>query len=102
MLLILISTLIGQGPTGSLAIAFQPPAVQYGEVYHTVHQRFFTGCPRCFQRTCGCVQPYIYSRNKAAGQLHVVVFEENNLAQELRTTGDFNDALYQSLSGAIV
>ena len=84
--LILIGALFCQCPAGTFTIAFQPPAVEYGEVHHTVHQRLLTGSTGCFERTCRSVQPDVYTRYQTACQLHIVVFEENNLAQELRTT----------------
>ena len=35
--LVLVSTLLGKSPTGTLAIALKPPTVFYREVYYTVH-----------------------------------------------------------------
>ena len=45
MFRVLVSTLFGQCPTGTFTIAFQPPAVEYGEVYNTDYpvQFLFTG-----------------------------------------------------------
>ena len=35
-------------------------------------------------------------------QLHIVVFEEDNLTQEFRTTGDFDNTFDQTLSCSIM
>ena len=99
--LVLVSTFFRQRPTCTFTVAFQPPSVEYGEVYNTVHQRLLTGSTGCFERTCRSVQPDIHTRYEAACQLHIVVFEEDNLTQELGTAGDFDDSLNQSLTCAV-
>ena len=86
MFLILISTFLSQSPTGTFTVTFEPPAVEYGEVDNTVHQSFFTRRTGSFERTGRRIQPDIYTGNKTARELHVVILEEDNLAEELGTT----------------
>ena len=102
MFLILISTLFGQRPAGTFAIAFKPPAVEYGEVDYTVHQSLLAGCSGSFERTGRCVQPDVDTRYQATGQLHVIVLKENNLTQELGTAGNLDNLLDESLTGTVV
>src|SRR5699024_9864192 len=83
-------------------IAFQPPTVEYGEVYNTVHQRFLTGSTGCFERTSRSIQPDIYTGYQTASQLHIIVFQEDNLTQEFRTTGNFDNSLNQTLACSIM
>ena len=86
MFLILVSTFLSQSPTGTFTVTFEPPAVEYGEVDNTVHQSFFAGRTGSFERTGRRIQPDIYTGNKTARELHVVILEEDNLAEELGTT----------------
>ena len=72
------------------------------ELDNTVHQSLFTGCTGCFQRTSRSIQPNINTGNQTTRQLHIVVFEEDDLTQEFRTTGDFDNTFDQPLSCSIV
>ena len=100
--LILISTFFSQSPTSTFTIAFKPPSIKNREVYYTIHQSLFTRSTRCFQWTSRSIHPNINTRNKATCQLHIIIFEEDNLTQEFRTLRNFYNFLDQSLSCAIV
>ena len=102
MFLVLISTFFGQCPTCTFAVTFKPPSVEYREVQYTIHQRFLTRCTGCFERTGRSIQPDINSGHQTTGQLHIVVFKEDDLTQEFRTLRDLNDSLDQSLTCTIV
>ena len=52
--------------------------------------------------TCRSVQPDIHTRNEATCQLHIIIFQEDNLTQELRTAGNLDDSLNQALTCTIV
>ena len=41
--LVLVGALLGEGPSGAFAVAFEPPAVEHGEVDDAVHEGFFAG-----------------------------------------------------------
>ena len=101
ILLVLVSTLVGQCPTGALNVTLIPPTIEDREVQYTVHLSLLTRCTGSLQRTCRCVQPNINTRDQAASQTHIVVLEEDDLTQELRTARDLDDVLDQALTTAI-
>ena len=80
ILLVFVSTLVGQCPTCTLFVTFIPPSVQYGEVQDTVHLCFFAGCTGCLQRTGRSVQPNIDTCDQVTSQTHIVVFQEDDLS----------------------
>ena len=55
--LILLGTLLGKCPSGTLAIALQPPAILHGEVDNTVHLCLFARGAGSLHRTCRRVHP---------------------------------------------
>ena len=80
ILLVFVSTFVGQCPTCTRFVTFVPPSVQYGEVQDTVHLSFFTRRTGCFQRTGRSVQPNIDTCDQVTGQTHIVVFQEDDLS----------------------
>ena len=76
VLFILISTFIGQCPSGILAVSFIPPTVQHGEIKHTVHQCLLARRTRSFCQPRRGIHPDIHTRDKMARQVHVVILQE--------------------------
>ena len=101
MLLILIGTLVGECPSCTWTIAFIPPSVQNGQIDNTIHERLLTRCTRCFERTCGSVHPDIHAAHQPAGQLHVIILQEDDLTQELGTLAYLIDLLDKTLTCSI-
>ena len=99
--LVLVSAHIGECPTSTFAIAFIPPTIEYREVHNTIHQSLFTRSTRSFERTCWSVHPNVYTTHEAASQLHVVVVEEDNLTNELRTLRDVVNVLDETLTSTV-
>ena len=99
--LVLVCALLGESPTGTLTIAFNPPTIKNREVNHTVHLGLLTRCAGSLERTGRSIHPDIDTRYQATGKLHIVVLEEDNLTEELWTLADFKDLLDKSLSGAV-
>ena len=102
IVLIGVSATFGQSPTGTLAIAFVPPAVLDGEVDDAVHQRLLAAGAGSLLRTGGGVEPDVNATDETTGKVHVVVLEEDDLTEELRTTADVDDALDEPLPCPIV
>ena len=102
LLLVLVSTLLGESPASTLAIALEPPTVEHGEVHNTVHQSLLTRSTTGLERTSWSVHPDVHTSHKAASQLHVIVLKEDNLAQELRTAANLVNLLNQALAGTIM
>ena len=98
MFLVLVSAAVCERPSGTFAVTFVPPAVEYAEVDNTVHQRLLAGGTGGFERTSRSVHPDVYTRNKAACKLHVVVVKEENLTHELGTLRDVVNLLDESLA----
>ena len=98
-----VGTLVGEGPSGLLveAVAFVPPAVEDAEVEHAVHLGLLARCAGGLEGTCGGVEPNVNAGNEALGDNHVVVLQEDDLAQELGHARDFDDALDEALAGAV-
>jgi len=100
--------LVGEGalhrkhPSGALLVALDPPAVEYGELQHAVHHALLARGARGFERPRGRVQPYVDTLHHAAGEFHVVVLQEEDLAHELRHGGHLDDAPDQVLSRLVV
>ena len=84
MRLVLIGTLLRKRPTSALAITFHPPSVEDREIDNTIKLSLLARRATGFERASRRVHPDIYTRNKTTRQLHVVIFEEDNLAKELR------------------
>ena len=99
--LVLVSAVLGQIPTGFLYITLIPPSVFDGEVEHTVHLRFLTRCTGRLKRTGRSVQPDIYTADQALGKTHIVVLQEDDLAQELRHSADLDDTFDQTLTASV-
>ena len=99
--LIGICALVGQRPTCTLAIAFIPPAVHDRKIHNAVHQCFLARRTACLERSCRRVHPDVHATHQTASQLHVVILEEDNLAQELRALADFVDVLNEALTCAV-
>ena len=83
------------------SIAFVPPSIENREVQYTVHLGFFAGCTGSLERTGRRVQPDVDTGNKTFCNNHIVILEEDNLAEEFRATADFNNTLNQILTGAV-
>ena len=99
--LVLVSAHIGECPTSTFAIAFIPPTIEYREVHNTIHQSLFTRRTRSFERTCWSVHPDVYTTHETTSQLHVVVVEEDNLTNELRTLRDVVNVLDEALTSTV-
>ena len=99
--LVLIGTLLRQSPACALTVAFNPPTIKHGEIDDTVHLSFLARGTRCLQRTGRCVHPDVDTRHQTTGQLHIVILEEDNLAQELRHAADFENTLNQALTSTV-
>ena len=93
--------LVGECPTSTLAVAFVPPSIKDGEIEDAVHLGLFARSARGFEGARRRVHPDIYAGDELAGQTHVVVLQEDNLAKELRATADLEDVLDESLSTTI-
>ena len=101
LILVLIGALVGQSPSCTGAVAFIPPAVEHGEIDNTVHQSLLARCSGSLKRTGRGVHPDIHTADQTASQLHIVVIEEDNLADKLRAMADFVNLLNESLSGSV-
>ena len=101
MLLVLICALVGKSPTSAFAIAFVPPSVEDAEVHDAVHQGLLATCARSLEGTCRRVHPDVNAADEATSEVHVVVFEEENLSDELRLLRDVVDALDESLASPV-
>ena len=88
-------------PSGTLAIAFQPPTVLNGEVDDAVHLSLLARCTGSLEGTGRGVHPDVDTRDETTSQQEIVVFEEDNLAQELLHLRNLEDALDESLSGTV-
>ena len=98
--LVVVGAFVGQRPTGTFAIAFVPPSVEYGEIQYTVHLSFLARGAGGFVRGWG-VEPYVHTRYQTFGQPHVIVLQEDDLTQEFGTTGDLDNLLDQSPSATV-
>ena len=96
--LVLVSAHIGECPTCTFAVAFVPPTVEYREVDNTIHECLLARSTRGFERTCGGVHPDVHTAHETTSQLHVVVVEEDDLTDELRTLRDVVDVLDETLT----
>ncbi len=92
----------GQGPSGTLLVALDPPAVEHGELHHAVHHALLARRARSLQRTGRGVHPDVDALNHLAGQVHVVVLQEEYLAHELRHGRYLHNALDEILTGLVV
>ena len=92
----------GQHPSRALLVAFDPPSVEYRELEHAVHDALLARRARRFERTGRGVEPYVHALHHAAGQLHVVILQEEDLAYELRHGGHFDDAFDEVLTRLVV
>ena len=99
--LVVVCSLVGECPSGSLAIALIPPSVAHREVEQSVHLGLLARCSRSLERTCGRIEPDVNTGDQSLGDNHVVVLEENDLAQELWHARNLDDAANQVLTCAI-
>ena len=91
-----------QGPSGPLAIPFDPPAVEHRELKHAVHHALLARRPRSLQRPGGGVEPHIHALHHATGELHIVVLQEDDLPHELRHGRHLDDAPDKVLTRLVV
>ena len=101
MALVLIGAAVGQCPTSTFAVAFVPPTIEHGKVDNTIHKCLLARRTGSLEGTGRRVHPDVHTRNEAASQLHVVVVEEDNLADKLGTLADFVNLLDEALACAI-
>ena len=94
--------LLRQHPAGALLVTLDPPAVEYRELQHAVHDALLARSTRSLQRSCRRIEPYVHALHHAARELHVVVLQEDDLAHELRLRRYLYYTLYEILSGLVV
>ena len=57
-----------QPADGSIPVAFDPPAVERGEIQCAVYARFHARCARCFVQACRRIQPHIGAGDEHFGR----------------------------------
>ncbi len=68
------------GPAGDpFDVAFDPPTVQHAEVRHAVEGSLHTTGSRSLQGAHGIVEPKIDAGDQQTGDLHIVIFQINDL-----------------------
>ncbi len=96
-----VGALVGQGPTGTLAITLIPPTVEYREVEKAVHLSLLARSARGLKRTGGSIEPDVDTGEQTFRHGHIVILKENDFTQEFRTLRNLNDALDQVFTGAV-
>ena len=101
MLLVLVSTLLGQCPAGTLTISFEPPAVLHAEVNDAIHLGLLSAGAAGLKGTCRGIHPDIDTAHETAGKQEVIVLHENNLCLELRALAYLVNLLDKVLTCAV-
>ena len=98
-----VCALVGERPAGFFvkAVAFVPPAVEHGEVEYAVHLAFSPDVPDASRGRVGVFSQMSTPVTRRFGNNHVVVFEEDNLAEEFGAVANFYDALDEVLACAV-
>ena len=99
--LVLVCALLCESPSCTFSVAFKPPAVEDGKVYDSVHLCFLSRGARCLRWSGWSIHPDVNTGYESSSQTHVVVFEENDFAQELWALRNLVDFLDKSLSCTI-
>ena len=83
-------------------VRFIPPAIQGAQIEDSIGERLHAAGAAGFIGPQRRIQPDIDSLNEIAGDAHVIIFQENQPAPELRLTGEADDLPDQFLAGIIV
>ncbi|OPZ29522.1 MAG: hypothetical protein BWZ01_00531 [Deltaproteobacteria bacterium ADurb.BinA179] len=89
---------VADGPAEVGMIPFHPPAVLYTEIERTVGGCFHARGAAGFQRPPRVVQPDVRTLDQVSGDVHVVVFEEDDPVAERLLPCDVGDALDDGLA----
>ncbi len=75
---------VSDPPAVLAVITFAPPAVWNAQIQHSVDRRLDPACARRLHRPDGVVQPHVHALDQPAGDVHVVVLDEENMTPQRR------------------
>ena len=97
-LLVGIGAALADGPAVLAVVALRPPAVEHAPVGHAVQRRLLAAGAAGLAGAGRVVEPDVHPLVEEARRLHVVVFDEDHLARELRRAGQAVDLLDERLA----
>src|SRR5213078_3947202 len=74
-------------------IAFAPPAIEDAQIEATMAAGFHAAGARRFQWPSRCVQPNVAACSHLPGHVHVVIFNEHQVALKVAILAEVNDIL---------
>src|SRR5215472_14225978 len=86
-------SIFADGETVGSVVAFTPPAIKDAEVEAPVAAGFHAAGAGSFERPAGSVEPDIAAGDHLAGDVDVVVLQEDEMALEVAVFAEMDDVL---------
>src|SRR5258708_40139757 len=86
-------SVLTDGEAVSGVIAFTPPAVEDAEIQTAVAAGFHATRARSFQRSARVVKPNVAPGDHLPGDVHIIVFDKNEISLQIAIFAAVNDVL---------